>query len=86
MKQELANVEETEAFTGVEEWVVLVLLRLGPLSTVELRNIGGSILPRGMPGHYVLAKLEDMGLIQGRLPNRDSPFRIYSIVENEDDD
>ena len=68
----------------IERWVLNVLLRRGPLDTGELRNMEDSILPRGMPGHYVLATLEELGLIIGRLPTRDSGLRVYSIVEDDD--
>jgi hypothetical protein len=81
---ELDQVEHTEAMTDEEQWVINALMRHGPLDTSELRNINGSILPRGMPGHYILRGLEDMGLIIGRLPTREG-LRVYSIVEGEDD-
>lgn len=82
---ELENVEHTEAMTEGEQWVLNVLALRGPLDTAELRSIHGSLVPRGMPGHYLLAGLEDMGLILGRLPNRDSRLRVYELVEGEDD-
>ncbi len=39
------------------------------------------LLPRGMPGHYILKDLEDRGLIKGRLSTRDQPTRLYQIEE-----
>lgn len=81
----MTELENTGAFTEAEQWVINVLMRLGPLDTGELRNMPGSTVPRGMPGHYLLTGLEDMGLILGRLPNRNSHLRVYEIVEGEDD-
>lgn len=81
----MTELEDTGAFTDEEQWVINALLRVGPLNTAELRNWPGSILPRGLPGHYILAGLEEMGLIMGRLPTREG-LRVYSIVEDDDVD
>jgi len=37
-----------------------------------------------MPGHYVLSGLEEMGLIEGRLPNRNFRMRVYHIIEEDE--
>lgn len=73
-----------ENLSEEEQWVLNVLMARGPLNTGELRSLPGSILPRGMPGHYVLSGLEEMGLIEGRLPNRNFRMRVYHIIEEDE--
>lgn len=75
------ELEDTGAFTEAEQWVIDMLSMRSPLDTVELRSIPGSLLPRGLPGHHILAGLEDRGVIMSRLETGYTGLRTYSIVE-----
>ena len=80
MNQELAN-----ELGWRHKWVLNQILRFGPQDKMELINYPGSPIGRGLEAHYLIKEIEDMGLIQSSLPNRDATNRVYSIVEGEDD-
>ncbi len=66
--------------TTLDRFILEALMRFGHLDRSELAREVPK-LPKGMPGHYILKKLEDSGLIKSRLPNRNVPARVYQIEE-----
>lgn len=66
--------------TTLDQSILEALMSHGHLDRPELAR-AVPLLPRGMPGHYILKELEDHGLIKSRLPNRNVPARIYQIEE-----
>ena len=77
------NTELANTLSWRHKWVLNQIDRYGPQDKMELINFPGSPIGRGLEAHYLIKEIEDLGLIQSSLPDREASNRVYSIVEGE---